>query len=85
MLASAQNGPRGRLSVQLPMALGRIVVLPAIDDFQKRFPDLELMIGLDDQSIHPRHENLDCTIRMGEPEDPGVIQRRLCDLEIVTA
>src|SRR5690242_15298301 len=23
MLASAQNGPRGRLSVQLPMALGR--------------------------------------------------------------
>ncbi|WP_042320112.1 LysR family transcriptional regulator [Paraburkholderia caledonica] len=85
MLASAQHGPRGRLSVQMSMALGRIVVLPAIDDFHKRFPDLELMIGLDDEPVHPSHENLDCTIRMGEPEDPGVIQRRLCDLEIVTA
>jgi len=85
MLASARNGPRGRLSVQIATALGRIVVLPAIDDFHKRFPDLELMIGLDDQPIHSSDENLDCTIRIGEPDDPGVIQRRLCDLEIVTA
>jgi LysR family transcriptional regulator for bpeEF and oprC len=85
LLVSAQNGPRGRLYVQMSTAPGRLVVLPAIDDFRKRFPDLELVIGLDDQPVHLSHETLDCAIRMGEPEDPGVIQRRLGNLQIVTA
>ncbi|CAB3810861.1 LysR family transcriptional regulator [Paraburkholderia fynbosensis] len=85
LFSSAPNRPRGRLHVQMPTTLGRLVVVPRLDDFHKQFPDIELVIELDDGQPHPTHESVECSIRFEEPDEGNGVSRRLGDVPRITA
>ncbi|MFM0477041.1 LysR substrate-binding domain-containing protein [Paraburkholderia strydomiana] len=85
LFSSAPNRPRGRLHLQMPTTLGRLVVVPRLDDFRKQFPDIELVIALDDGQRHPTHESVECAIRFEEPDDGNGVRRRLGDVPLLTA
>ncbi|MDY0746763.1 LysR family transcriptional regulator [Paucibacter sp. R3-3] len=77
--------PRGRLRVDMTLSLARLVVLPAIHQFQSRFPDVELTLTVADRTVELVQEGIDCVIRAGTPEDsPTLVARRIGAFDWVT-
>jgi len=76
--------PRGKLRLDIPAVLGRVLIMPALFEFQKRYPEIELMVGMSDKPIDLIQESVDCVIRVGELQDSSLVARRLGDHHMVT-
>jgi DNA-binding transcriptional LysR family regulator len=74
----------GRLRIELPSAVASAIVLPALDDFHARYPNLDLAIGVSNRSIDLISEAIDCSIQLGELPDSNLVARHLGTLEHVT-
>ena len=83
-MASAQARPHGRLRVDMGATMASMLVLPALPDFQKRWPELQLDIGVSDRMVDLLGDRVDCVIRGGTLNDPSLIARRLGSLPFVT-
>ncbi|CAO3434007.1 LysR family transcriptional regulator [Azospirillum doebereinerae] len=81
---SARKTPRGRLRVDMPGSLGRLVIIPAIHEFHARYPDIEIMIGMSDRPIDLIQEGVDCVLRVGDLQDSSLIARRVGAFRPVT-
>jgi LysR family transcriptional regulator, regulator for bpeEF and oprC len=68
---------RGALRVHMPAAIGRLIVLPALQDFQSRYPEVDLTISLGDRAVDLIQEGLDLVIRAGHLEDSSFVARRV--------
>lgn len=78
------RGPSGRLRIDMPPSIGRLILVPALCDFHTRYPDIELAIGMSDHVIDMVREAVDCTIRIGELEDSSLVARRIGTFEPLT-
>lgn len=83
-LASAQARPHGRLRVDMGSTMATLLVLPALPEFQRRYPELQLDIGVSDRPVDLLGDRVDCVIRGGNLTDPSLIARRLGSLQFVT-
>ncbi|WP_346831518.1 LysR family transcriptional regulator [Pseudomonas abietaniphila] len=83
-LVSAQARAHGRLRVDMGSTMATMLVLPALPDFQKRYPELQLDIGVSDRPVDLLGDRVDCVIRGGTLNDPSLIARRLGSLKFVT-
>jgi LysR family transcriptional regulator, regulator for bpeEF and oprC len=75
---------RGRLRVDTSGTLGRQIILPAINDFFKRYPDIDLELGCTDRTADLLQEGIDCAIRGGMPIDESLVARKLVQTHPVT-
>lgn len=76
---------RGRLRVDMTLSLARLVVLPRIEEFQAKFPDVELTLTVSDRTVELVQEGIDCVIRAGTPEDsPTLVAKRIGAFDWVT-
>jgi LysR family transcriptional regulator for bpeEF and oprC len=80
---SAQ-GPRGKLRVDLPVSMGRTIVVPELEDFYRRYPKIDLMLGFNDKPIDLIHESVDCTLRIGALQDSSLVARRIGSYKMLT-
>lgn len=76
--------PRGKLKVDLPGSLSRLVVVPALHEFHARYPDIDLMLGVSDKPADLVQEGVDCAIRMGHLPDSALVAKRIGASEFVT-
>jgi LysR family transcriptional regulator for bpeEF and oprC len=81
---SARTTPRGRLRVDMPGSIGRLVIIPSIHEFHQRYPDIDIMIGLSDRPIDLIQEGVDCVVRVGALEDSSLVARRIGAMQPVT-
>ncbi|MDP3349605.1 MAG: LysR family transcriptional regulator [Hydrogenophaga sp.] len=81
-LSSAVASPRGRLRVDVPSPLARLILMPALPAFHARYPDIELHMGVSDRMVDLIGDNVDCVLRGGEITDPSLIARHVGDLQI---
>ncbi len=81
-LSSAALTPRGRLRVDVPSPLARMVLIPALPAFYERYPDIQLTLGVSDRIIDIIGENVDCVIRGGEITDQSLIARQVSNLKL---
>ncbi len=81
---SPTRPPRGRLRVDTPLSLAHAVLIPALRDFQARYPDIELELTSSDHRVDMVAEGIDCVIRLGELQDSTLVSRRLGDARLVT-
>lgn len=79
-LSGAGASPRGRLRVDLPSPLARMVLVPALPAFHLRYPDIQLHIGASDRLVDLIGDQVDCVIRGGELSDQSLIARRVGEL-----
>jgi LysR family transcriptional regulator for bpeEF and oprC len=84
-LTHSREGPRGRLRVDMPGSIGRLVVMPYISEFRDRFPDIDLMVSFGDRNVDLIQEGVDCAIRVGDLQDSTLVARYLASLPTVTA
>lgn len=81
-LSSASEAPRGRLRVDVPSPLARMVLVPALPAFHARYPDIQLDMGVSDRMVDLIGENVDCVVRGGELIDQSLMARRVGDLQL---
>lgn len=72
--------PRGTLRVDLHGTHAALIVLPQINDFRSRYPDIELVISSGDRLVDLVREGVDCVVRAGQLRDSSLIARRLAVL-----
>ncbi len=83
--AAVDRVPRGRLRVDMSGSIGKLVVVPALGDFQARYPDIDLTLGFGDRLVDLVQEGVDCVIRIGTLDDSSLVARRLGMYPLVTA
>ncbi|WP_355609467.1 LysR substrate-binding domain-containing protein [Xanthomonas cannabis] len=80
-LSDASTLPRGRLRVDVPSPLARLILMPAVPAFHARYPDIQLDMGVSDRRVDLIGENVDCVIRGGTITDQSLIARHVADLQ----
>lgn len=78
------QGPRGRLRIDLPASLARMMVIPALPSFYAAYPQIELDISTGDRFVNLVQEGVDCVLRIGELADSDLVGRRVAVLPQVT-
>lgn len=68
---------RGTLRLDLHGTHATRIVLPRIDEFQARYPDVEILVSTGDRLVDLIAEGIDCVIRAGSPRDSSLVARRL--------
>ncbi|HXE38195.1 MAG TPA: LysR family transcriptional regulator [Azonexus sp.] len=71
------RGPKGRLRIDVPSPIGRLVLIPHLCEFHERYPEIELVIGMGDRMVDLVREAVDCVIRVGELQDSTLVARRI--------
>ncbi|WP_248750460.1 LysR family transcriptional regulator [Pseudomonas sp. MWU15-20650] len=71
--------PRGVLKLNLPPAFARHHILPALNDFLARYPQISVELVLDNTQVNLIHSGVDLAIRIGELADSTLKARKLCD------
>ncbi|WP_313370531.1 LysR family transcriptional regulator [Achromobacter animicus] len=83
-VTAAIQAPRGRVRVDMPGVVGRAIVVPRLVEFEARYPDVEVVLGLSDRPADLIYEGIDCAIRSGELADSTLVARSLGHLAWVT-
>ena len=60
MLRKGTGSPGGRLRVEVPVAIGRLVLVPEIRGFLERYPRITLELGCTDRTVDLVKEGVDC-------------------------
>lgn len=79
-----QSTPRGRLKITVSTILGRKFVLPALDDFTTRHPEINIALSLDAHRLDIVEEGYDLALWAGELEDSSLQARRLGSYALIT-
>lgn len=84
-IGGAERAPRGRLRIQLPVGLARLVVAPALPGFLAACPHLAVEVL--SRNGFPRflEDALDAAVFIGEPPERDVIARPLGRYPFVTS
>ena len=73
LLASGQDQVSGVLQLSAPSDLGRNLLLPWLDDFQREHPRLTVRLLLGDHIADLFKQPVDIALRYGEPEDSSLV------------
>jgi len=76
--------PKGKLRIDVPASIGRLILIPALCEFHTRYPDVELVIGMGDRRVDMVQEAVDCVIRGGDLEDSSLVARRIGTFQSLT-
>ena len=83
-MTHARANPRGRLRVDVGTSVARMLIIPHLSEFQQRYPDIQIDLGVTDRTIDLISDNVDCVIRGGELSDQSLVARRIGNLEFIT-
>jgi DNA-binding transcriptional LysR family regulator len=81
-LSSALASPRGRLRVDVPSPLARMILIPALPAFHAHYPDIQLDMGVSDRMVDIISDKVDCVVRGGELTDLSLMARHVGDLQL---
>jgi DNA-binding transcriptional LysR family regulator len=78
--------PKGKLKIAAPACLGGRYVAPALCEFVRAFPEIDVHVDLHDRNVNLQEDGYDLAIRTGELSDSSLIAKRLTpDRHIVVA
>ncbi len=75
--------PSGRLRIDMPGRIGRLIVAPALPEFLDRYPGINVDLGVTDRAVNLIEERVDCVLRVGPLSDSGLIARSLGKLRLI--
>ncbi len=73
----------GRLRMNVPLSFGVRFIAPLLPEFHRRYPQVEVELGLSDARQDLLKEGWDLAIRIGHLTDSGLKARRLGDCELL--
>jgi LysR family transcriptional regulator for bpeEF and oprC len=77
------EGPAGRLRIDVPGRIGRLILAPALPDFLARYPGIDVELGVTDRAVNLIEDRVDCVLRVGPLADSSLIARSLGELALI--
>jgi len=84
MLTAGRTTPRGVLRIDLPTAIGRQFVVPALPRFAAQHPGLRVIAILEDRRVDLFEEGVDAALRIGPLADSSLVARRVYEASFAT-
>ncbi len=81
-VSSASAEPKGRLRVDVPSPLARMLLMPALPALHARYPEIQFDMGASDRNVDVIGSNVDCVVRGGELTDLSLTARRVGELAL---
>ena len=78
-----QNQLRGRLRVDMPTAMARGLVIPALPQFLREHPQLEIELSSTDRRVDIVREGFDCVVRVGILNDSSLVARSIGEYQLI--
>lgn len=78
------TNPRGELVIATPVQVGRLRVLPVINQFLTVFPEIRIQVLQSDRNIDLVDAHADAAIRIGRLRDSSLVAIRVGALRVVT-
>ncbi|MFB9952440.1 LysR family transcriptional regulator [Rhizobium puerariae] len=75
--------PSGRLKVDVPGRIGRLIIAPALPGFLERYPQIDIDLGVTDRAVNLVEDSIDCVLRVGPLGDSGLIARPIGALPLI--
>lgn len=75
----------GKLRVDVPGRVGRLIVAPALPQFLDRYPEIDIDLGVGDRPVDLVEGSVDCVLRVGPLADSGLIARTIGELPLINA
>jgi DNA-binding transcriptional LysR family regulator len=75
--SGVRASPSGTLRIDMPIVLGRRLVMPLLAQLARRHPELSLDVRLHDGYVDLVKEGIDVALRVGELADSTLVSRRL--------
>jgi len=85
MLRDARLTPSGNLRIDMSVAFGRLKVVPLLDLFAAKYPDVRLNLSFTDRYVDLIEEGIDVCMRLGVLQDSSLIARRLTEAQFRVA
>lgn len=76
-------GPTGKLRIDVPGRIGRLIIAPALPEFLDRHPQLDIELRVTDRAVNLVEDSIDCVLRVGPLGDSGLIARKIGDLPLI--
>ena len=76
-VSSARAQPQGLLRLNATFGFGRAHIVPAVSDFCRQFPDVEVQMRLTDRPLNLIEEGFDVAVRFGDLPDARLTARRI--------
>ncbi|WP_211473863.1 LysR substrate-binding domain-containing protein [Collimonas humicola] len=76
-IGSSRALPKGLLRVNASFGFGRKHIGPAVSEFSKRFPEVEVQLLLSERPLNLADQAFDIGIRIGELPDARIIARKI--------
>jgi LysR family transcriptional regulator for bpeEF and oprC len=83
-VSESRGVPRGRLRVEVPISLGRRIIVPALPRFIAQYPEISVHMRLNDRVVDLVQEGVDAALRVGNLGDSSLVARRIGQLRGVT-
>lgn len=75
--------PAGRLRIDVPGRIGRLILAPALPDFLTRYPEIDIDLSVTDRAANLIEDGIDCVLRVGPLSDSGLIARSVGELPLI--
>lgn len=75
--------PSGRLRIDVPGRIGRLIIAPALPEFLDLYPRIDVDLGVTDRAVNLVEDSVDCVLRVGPLSDSGLIARPIGRLPLV--
>lgn len=76
-LTENKDTPTGRLRVTTTVGLGQGWLAERAPEFIEQYPDVQLQLLFDNEELDLNLRHADCAIRLRQPQQPDLIQKRL--------
>ena len=80
----SQGKPSGKVRVEAAAAIGAAVIVPALADFYRQYPDVDVELGIGNRRTDLVAEGVDCAIRAGEVGEQFMVARRIGTFQFTT-
>lgn len=71
------SAAQGELVITAPVVFGRLHVLPAVTDFLRAYPDIDIRLMLADRNLHLTDDHVDLAVRIGALPDSSLLAIKL--------
>jgi LysR family transcriptional regulator, regulator for bpeEF and oprC len=80
----SQGKPSGRVRVETAAAIAGMVIVPALHEFYRDYPDVEIELGVGNRVLDVVAEGIDCAIRIGNVAEQMMVARRIGSFNMTT-
>lgn len=83
LFGGSKMRPNGRLRIDIPVALAKSLVIPALSSFTSTYPEVSVILGVNDQPVDLIANAVDCVLRLGTLPASSMIARKVAEIRMV--